>query len=499
MRIMAVIKSRINYDIIVILLFGALLRFPGILHGLPTYVLPSESEIISMSVAVLKGDFFYSWTFYGGLYFYLNAVLIGIIHIFYHSLYYIGLVQNIDTPYMLFYAASRGMNVLFGLILISSVYGIANRVSGRRAGVIAALIMALLPLPHTYSLQIAPDLLCTTLASVSIYFSVKHLSEKAGNRWLWLAALFSGLAIGTKYLFFSIVPFCAAKYFRDRENKVSFFDKRLIHAIGIVILTFLITTPISVLYIKQFFINGLLYAHKAYTSVDRPGAGAQNIPLAFIQSLFFNDLTPGIFLVSFAGFIIYAVTQFRKWMVISLGPLLWTILMCFYQVDVTNNIMILLTPLCVCAGIAIYSIPKRLLRYAVILVISIYPFMKEALYLNTLLKKDIRYSASEWIDKNIPQGSCVAWEDHRPFFNNEKFKCIHIGTCALAYMTPESVRNAGYEYVVSDFYEPMKHKPGLYKKEIDNYKKLLKEFEMIQEFEPGNSYCGNRVRIIKIR
>ena len=73
-----------NLDIIVIILFAALLRFPGILHGLPTYVMPSESEIISIAVKNFKGNLYHEWIFYGGLYFYVNAVLIGLVHAVYH-------------------------------------------------------------------------------------------------------------------------------------------------------------------------------------------------------------------------------------------------------------------------------------------------------------------------------------------------------------------------------------------------------------------------------
>ncbi len=498
MKFIPFINNRINYDLFIILLFGALLRFPGIFHGLPTYVLPSEAEIVSMSISILKGELFPSWIFYGGLYFYLNSLLIGTVQIFYHFLHLIGLVQDPNTPYTLLYAASRSMNIFFGLVLIASVYGIANRLSDRRAGIIAALIMTLLPLSHNYSLRIAPDMLCTTLASVSIYFSIRHLSEEKGNKWLWFAALFSGLAIGTKFMFFSVVPFCLAKYFRDKEDSTRFFDKHLVKAFGIVILTFFITTPAAILYIKEFFINGLFYVHNVYSSETLSGDNTQNVPFAFIKDFFLYDLTPGVFLVSVVASVIYTFQQFKKIIIIFSGPMLWTIFMSFYQVDYTHNIMILLTPLSVCAGIFLNAIANRLLKYVVILMICIYPFMKEIAYLNNLLKKDIRYIVSEWVDENLPQGSCVVWEDHRPFFKNKKYTCIHIGTSALAYMEPEVIRSAGYEYVISEFHEQMKQKPRKFSKQICNYEKLLDEFTILKVFDPGSTYRGHTIRIIKI-
>lgn len=488
-----------NIGILVVLLVAAVIRFPGIWHGLPVYVLPSEYEIIATSIKCLKGNLYSEWiSYYGGFYFYINACVIGLIHAIYHPLHLLGLFDGGSTPYWLFYVIVRGMNIMYNLVTILSVFGIVSQISNKKAGLFASLIIAILPLPHLYSLRISTDTLCTTLATLSIYFSIKHLQSKNGHKWLYLAAISSGLAIGTKLMFLSIIPFCLAKFLRDRKNGVPFFTLNLAKVLGVTVLSFFIATPFSFIYFHKFIISSLR-VHELYSASYRAGADVPNIAIYFLRDLFFNAITPAVLLSSILGILFCVKKHLSSFLVIFVGPFLWSILMSTYKVAFTYNIMIITVPVAAYCGLFIDKIKSSLFKYLVLVLLCSFPTYKSLLSLKDHLKTDIRYLAQEWIGNNLPRGSRIAYEEYTPFLDNTKFSTTYIGICGSAFMSPDSIRNAGYDYLISASHSRFLRSPKKYAEEIENLRKIQSEFTVVQQFNPDNRYRGNKILVIKAK
>lgn len=485
----------------IVVFFTVGIRLPGVCHGLPVYVLPSECEIITQAANVFKGKLFPEWTFYGGLTFYVHTLCIGFVHLIHYAAVKAAMMQDTHVPFWIFYVTGRCLNILFCCILICATYGIALRTGNKSAGIIAALVVSFFPLPHRFSLQITPDMLVTMCAAVSIYYSVCYSSNsnKKGNQPLYLAALFSGLAIGSKYMFLAVVPFAVAKFIVCRKSNTRFFDSTLFKACFIVIGAFLLTSPYVIITFSDFLSGGLQRVHTVYSSEPFHKGLAYCTPVLFIKELFLHDMTPGLFVISIFGMIYLAVKRSGPFFVISLGPLLWFTVMSFYKIDFTYNIMILLVPLAVSTGIIISKINRNTLRYLLVIALCLQPLINDLHYIRTLRKKDIRYVVLQWIDNNLPAHSSVAWEDYRPFFQEDKFKCFFIGFSSLAHLSPKFLRNAGYNYVISPFYEPLLKKSFKYESEIKHYQMLLQTFPVVKEFMPGDSCAGNIIRIVKIQ
>lgn len=489
-----------NLDIIAILIFAAIIRFPGILHGLPAYHMPIEYDIIDASIKILKGNLHPHWIFYyGGFYYYINAVLIGFVHIIYHSLHFLGLIESASTPYWLFFAVARSLNILFCLVLIWTSFCLAYRMGNRSTGIFASIIMALLPLPYLYSIRVAPDMLCVTLAAISIYFSYRHLMESKSNRWLWWAAISSGLAVATKYMFLSVVPFLTAKFIRDHKNNMRFWDIRLLKAFFLAILAFIIVHPFSILSFHEFFFEGVFFEHKTHFPNYHFIFEKPITAFLFIRDLFFNGVTPSVFIVSIIGMIYCAKKRINTFLVISLGPSLWFLLLSSYKLPFTHNIMIVLLPMAVCSGIVVDKIKFRKLKFTLLVLVCIPPLLKDLHNLKHHMKKDIRYVAQEWVNENLPAGSWVAREEYTPFVDEEKFTCTYLDICGLSYMSVDSVRNAGYDYIISASHDRFLSNPKKHAEEIENYNNMLREFEIIKEFDPGQKYRGSKMLILKIK
>jgi mannosyltransferase len=102
--------------------------------------------------------------------------------------------------------AVRSLSALLGTAAIPAIYGAANAIGSRRAGLIAAALAATSPLLIWYSQEARNYALLIFLAALSFFLFVRALDER-GQRWLWGWGLASALALNTHYFaFLAIVP-----------------------------------------------------------------------------------------------------------------------------------------------------------------------------------------------------------------------------------------------------------------------------------------------------
>lgn len=484
-----------NKYVIGILFFAACLRFPGFLHGLPTYPDADEPVIVSLAVNVLKGQINPHWFLHPSLYIYLNAFIIGCVHIVYHGLHALGFFSYDNTPYWLFFAACRFFNILLSLVTIVIVYNLTSLVKTRSAGIFAALVMAILPLHTMHTVRVVPNsiTLCTT--AFTIFFSLKYLGKKRRARWLYSAAFFSGLAIGAKYMFVAPVSFLLAKWFKDRKEGHQFFDTPLLLSLGIVIGVFILSTPFAVLSFREFIEIGPLTQNAIYR------AGLTEYPFLFYLTSLFKSSTgasPFIFVLFVGGFIIHLKENYKESLIIFSIPLIWFLFCSFYGLTSMRQIIIMSIPIAVFTGIIIEKIPRLWIQLLLLVLLTISPMISNVRHLIDVRKPDIRYAAAEWINENLPTGSRIAREEYTPYCDNNKFDCTYIDICGLAFITPDTIRKKGYDYVVSASHDRFLRYPEKCAKEIENYNNILHEFEVIKEFNPGHKYRGSKIQIFKI-
>lgn len=90
----------------------------------------------------------------------------------------------------------RLLPVLLGLAAVPLVFALVNHVYGRRAGLIAALCLALSPQHIWYAQEIRPYALLTLLVIVSLY-AFMRMTQESGPRWLCLNLAVNGLLVWT--------------------------------------------------------------------------------------------------------------------------------------------------------------------------------------------------------------------------------------------------------------------------------------------------------------
>jgi hypothetical protein len=115
------------------------------------------------------------------------------------------------------------------------------------------------------------------------------------------------------------------------------------------------------------------------------------------------------------------------------------------------------------------------------------------------MRPDIRYVAGAWIAGNIPEGSRIAREAYTCAVDEEWFESTFIGICGLAYITPDSLRSAGFDYVVAASHKRFESRDGRYSRERAMYASHIREFDTVKLFRTGSTYQGSSMRILKVQ
>ena len=198
--------------LLLILLLSAGLRFWHIGFGLPNVYHPDEDAVVMPAMSIIKtGELHPTRMEYGTGLIYLLA---GVSAIVFSLSARDGLISNVEQlhifergsypavyPHPEYLFAGRVVSALFGVGVVVLVFMLGRRLSGKRAGIIAALFSALLPDLVIHSHFATPDITLVFMTTLSLYLLLRtydHWHEQ--SYWAYAGAGFvCGLATTTKY------------------------------------------------------------------------------------------------------------------------------------------------------------------------------------------------------------------------------------------------------------------------------------------------------------
>jgi putative flippase GtrA len=131
--------------------------------------------------------------------------------------------------------APRVISVAFGLGGVALVYATGSMLYGRRVGLIAAAILALMPYHVIVTRQALLDGPETTLFLLSMYL-LSRFARGGDSRWFYGAAFATGLTVLAKETAVLIVPVAIAFMLLAPEIRIGF--RRLILAFGLFVMAF---------------------------------------------------------------------------------------------------------------------------------------------------------------------------------------------------------------------------------------------------------------------
>jgi len=187
--------------LLLILVLGGTLRYLGLYWGLPdaTHLFsyhPDEYHSLRGALSlILAGDFNPHFFNYGSLYLYLVSMAA----LFADS----GAVGNVSAEGLTqmlrdWTIAARHLNLVCALLTIVVTYLLARQLLGKRAGLLAALALAVFPLHVLHSDYATVDVPQALFIALALLFAVKIGKQPRTADYLW-AGVFAGLAASVKY------------------------------------------------------------------------------------------------------------------------------------------------------------------------------------------------------------------------------------------------------------------------------------------------------------
>jgi len=443
-----------KYLLNIILIFAFLVRFIGLNAGLPYIYNRPEcgivNPVINMLVTGNLNTRQFQWP--GSFITYLLAILFGIIL----AVYYIysllcGYVHNLtefrhlvrsnpvfyyDKTPILFHFLGRLLMFFFALVTIYLVYLVAKRLFNKWVGLLAAFCLSISPLHVRWSQFMRPDIAAAMLVMFSLYFLLRFIDETKNTKWLILSSLFAGFSITAKYtsgvIIFPILIHCLITDSKETRlltgrYLINFLKIKtnLSRALLFIFIGFFIFAPFVILDFKHA-IKGIMFV--AVSSKDpylRRLPGIQN-HIWYLKDALRSSIG-GLFFEIFAALGLCSILykKLYKEYLFLVFPVLSYLIMGFGSLRRPHRLMPVYPFEAMLFGVGFYysyrfifqrnlfkahRLKISLLFIIALIFASYHPVISDIKHGIELTKPDTRTIAKEWIEKNLPSGSKIAYE-----------------------------------------------------------------------------------------
>ncbi len=385
------------------LALAALLRFQALDFGLPSWLHPDEYSFVFFPLNFWSGDLNPHFFTYPTLQYYLLSIL----YLAYFGLQFAAGSSHTIEQFVAFHYfwdrtdlmwLARSLSAFMGWATVGWTALLARIAYGRKAAVIAALLMAVCPL-HVRQSHLAGVDTALTLWFTGVVWAALRLKHGRRNDYL-LAGWLVGLAAATKYpgALASLAVLSAHLSAGRCWN-----DKRVYAAGGIALCTFLFCSPYVLLDFEGFI--AYFGQQAAHLSV----IGSDDFKLGWwyhLRFTFANGLGwPVSVLGVVASYWLWKKRQFET------AVILFGFVGLFLAVGSSQRLFMryalpLLPLVIVFAAGLLALLPARIVPLVVVLVM-VKPTWSSLHQVRLLDRTDTRVEARHWIEKNVPPGTAI--------------------------------------------------------------------------------------------
>ena len=485
---------------------AAALRFWSLGHGIPHALSVDEPEIVERALRMMRTGTLNPHFFdYGQLHIYIQLA-VSIVRFIVGSV--TGAWSSLaQAPSDSFYLWGRAVTALFGVATVYVVFRIGLRWGARHA-LLAAALLAVMPLHVRYSHYVLTDAPLTFFVALAMLMSLRAHERPVLRAFAWAGAMV-GLAAAVKYngglaLVLPLVACWMTPAARPSRGACT------LATIGAAAVAFLVTAPFTLLDLPGFLdrFASLTAEYRNGTPPAEPGS------IIYLKHLRLQFGTPGMLLI--AGGMIMALVRAVR----GPGRVPWTLALAFTvpyffmvadQRIIYARYMLPLVPmLCLLAAAAVISGVSLLRRYefpwgvrtALIATLTIALLGQPAytaVNFNRMIARtwttDLAY---QWITANIPEGSRIVHEgNHLNFpaaYKSERMS-------QLRHLTYEEYANSGADYLIasSQCYGPYLASPQAFRQQYTAYMTLFAQAPELARFTPSEEHPGPELRILKVR
>jgi 4-amino-4-deoxy-L-arabinose transferase-like glycosyltransferase len=317
---------------------------------------------------------------------------------------------------------SRALAALFDLGTVALTFALGRQVWGRRIGLLAAAFVALMMLHVQHAHFYAADVPLAFFSVGTLLFAAR-LAKSGQSRHAWLAGVWAGLAVGTKFnaalLAMPLGAACIVAPVRQGQRW------RYALQIGVgVLTTFALTNPFVLPSFPVFWRNVMRESAIARGLLDVPYTRQFHATWPYVYPLL-QQLRWGmgwpLGVAAFGGFFYAAWRAVRKpvsaaeWVLVAWALPFFVLVGALYAKF--PRYWLTVTPaLAIYAAWALVSLHRRIRRLALFLIYSslIYSLLFTLAFITVYRSPHPWLAASMWIRQNVPRGAVIAVEqwDH---------------------------------------------------------------------------------------
>jgi 4-amino-4-deoxy-L-arabinose transferase-like glycosyltransferase len=477
------------------LLLAFALRVWGSDFGLPAYTLyhPDEHALVERAARILwTGDWNLQRFNYPPAYAYVQVIG-------YAAYFLYGVTQDLWQYVPTFavpnyYEVGRMLTAVFGTLTVLVVYLTGRQFSGRRTGLLAAVLLGANYLHIIHSHYATFDVMVGFWAALTLLFS-ELLRDRQKAKWYLLAGLCAGLAGATKYngAVAFVLPILA-HILASTWGEWGWLNGRLFLACGAFLVGFFGGNPFALGNLPDFLrdLATVLYHY----GTQHPGfEGKAN--WRWYPSVFLTSADGPWVIVGTLGLLGLLLKEWRKGLLLVAFPIIYCLMVSRFIVRFERNMVPLLSFLAIGGGWLIDKgadlLARRFRRSQ--LLSSIFVAVGTALLiclplvasvsLNKVLSQtDHRELAGQWVEENVAEGSKIAIEHYSIPFDYDQYQVedvLRAGDHELEWYQEE-----GFDIlIVSDgVWEVLRREPEIYADKLDTLASITSNSVLLTEFVP---------------
>ncbi len=499
--------------LLLLVLVSLVVRLVGIDFEISGRYYRDEGIYYEAAQRINEGNLLPESFIYGHLPYYLQAILLWIQSLFPQAISrFLALFYEVGTEIDVSWLLLRGLSAVFGALTTIPVFVIADRIAGRLAASLGALLIIFSPIYNEITHLIISDVPSAFFATMTVMFVARLLDGENLRDYLWAGAC-AGLAAASKYpagvVAVSIVAIWI--YWRLRTRRFSWY---LVWSGLISVMVLMAAMPAFWAHAGAAFAGqgkDLLFGVRQYAKGGWIGVKPQSNALWYGGNLVQSFGWPALGLGLLGVFSLTRRSR-RRWFVMAVYPLVFLIMMSSMSMVVKRNLLPAMPAIAALLGAGIAGWQRRLpgrgsglSRWWPMLALSllclVVPVYRTVLQEVSLVRPSTRELATWWINSSLPRGAGIIQESYTPHIHYKRFQ--RANSRFAARFTLEQIREPQWDFVLladsayRRFLNPENWTKPHHEDYAARYREIL-EFDLVQEWLPTPTRLGPRIGLYAI-